>query len=77
MTKKTKSFLYNLLSFAAFFLPFQVLVSYFTNLKGIWIPSIAFVFATILAPKFQAIPSKDGEKLFMKWIFVKGFKEVN
>jgi hypothetical protein len=77
MSKKTKSFLYNLVSFAAFFLPFQVLVSYFTSVQGIWIPSIAFVFATILAPKFQSIRTKEGEKLFMKWIFVKGFKEVN
>jgi hypothetical protein len=38
---------------------------------------IAFVIGTILAPKFQAVNTKDGEKLFMKWLFVKGVKEVD
>ena len=76
MNKKTKSFIYNLLSFAAFFLPLQVAVSYFTNLQGIWIPTTAFVVGTILAPKFQTIQTNEGEKLFMKWIFIKGFKEI-
>ena len=76
MSKKTKSFIYNLLSFAAFFLPLQVALSYFTNLDGLWIPITAFVIGTLLAPKFQTIQTNEGEKLFMKWIFVKGFKEI-
>jgi hypothetical protein len=76
MSKRTKSFVYNLLSFAAFFLPLQVAVSYFTTLQGIWIPMIAFVIGTILA-KFQAVNTRDGEKLFMKWLFIKGVKEVD
>ncbi|MEC4003827.1 hypothetical protein OX283_004100 [Flavobacterium sp. SUN052] len=75
MSKTTKSFLYNLLSFAAFFLQLQVILTY-TSIKGIWIPITAFVIGTILAPKFQAIRTKEGEKLFMKWIFVKGAKEI-
>jgi hypothetical protein len=37
----------------------------------------AFVIGTILAPKFQAVTTREGEKLFMKWLFVKGVKEVN
>ena len=77
MSKRTKSFVYNLLSFAAFFLPLQVVESYFTSLKGIWIPMTAFVIGTILAPKFQAVTTREGEKLFMKWLFVKGVKEVD
>jgi len=76
MSIKTKSFVYNLLSFAAFFIPLQVAVSYFTNLQSIWIPMTAFVVGTILAPKFQAVKTREGEKLFMKWLFVKGVKEV-
>lgn len=76
MSKKTKSFIYNLLSFAALFLPLQIAVSYFTDLKGIWIMVVAFVVATIFAPKFQAVQTKDGEKLFMKIIFVKEVKEI-
>jgi hypothetical protein len=36
----------------------------------------AFVIGTIIGPKFQAARTKDGEKLFMKWIFIKGIKEI-
>lgn len=77
MSKSIKSFIYNFLSFAALFLPLQVAVSYFTNLEGIWILAVAFVIATIFAPKFQMVNTKDGEKIFMKVIFVKGVKEIN
>jgi hypothetical protein len=66
-----------MLSFAAFFLPLQVAIQAFTDLKGIWILVVAFVIATIFAPKFQAVKTKDGEKMFMKVIFVKGVKEIN
>jgi hypothetical protein len=38
---------------------------------------VAFVIGTILAPKFQAVNTREGEKLFMKWLFVKGVKEVD
>lgn len=77
MSKRTKSFLYNFLSFAAFFLPAQLLLSSFTSLKGFAMMGVAFVISTILAPKFQAIRTKDGEKIFMKVIFVKGVKEIS
>jgi hypothetical protein len=36
----------------------------------------AFIAGTLLAPKFQAAKTKDGEKLFMSWLFVKGIKEI-
>jgi hypothetical protein len=34
------------------------------------------VIGTILAPKFQAISSPNGEKIYMRWILLKGIKEV-
>lgn len=76
MSKKIKALLYNLLGFAIFFITVQVIVAKFTNLSGIWIPFTAFAVGTILAPKFQAVNTKDGEKLFMSWIFIKGVKEI-
>ena len=76
MSKRTKSFVYNLIGFALFFIPLQAVLTSFTNLTGLWIPMTAFVIGTILAPKFQAVRTKDGEKLFMKWLFVKGVKEI-
>jgi len=76
MSKRTKSFVYNLIGFALVFIPVQALLIRFSNLSGIWIPMTAFVIGTILAPKFQAVRTKDGDKLFMKWLFVKGVKEI-
>jgi hypothetical protein len=31
---------------------------------------------TLTAPKFQAIQTPEGEKLFMRWIVLKGVKEI-
>ena len=52
------------------------LIEKYTSLTGIWISLTAFVIGTILAPKFQAVKTKDGEKLFMKWLFIKGIREI-
>jgi hypothetical protein len=40
------------------------------------LPVTAFIVGTILAPKFQAIKTQEGEKIFMKWIFIKGIKQL-
>ncbi|BDU25573.1 MULTISPECIES: hypothetical protein [unclassified Flavobacterium] len=77
MTKlQLRAFLYQLGSFAILFLLLRFVIASYTGLTGIWIPLTAFVVATIIGPKFQAVKTKDGEKLFMKWIFVKGIKEI-
>ena len=76
MNIKTKVFIYQLLSFAAFFIPLRFAISYFSFLKGIWIPFLAFVITLILAPKFRVITTKEGSKIFMKWIFSKEIKEL-
>jgi hypothetical protein len=71
-----KAFVFQLLCFAFLFVIFRYIVSNFTNLTSFWIPLTAFVVGTILAPKFQAVKTKDGEKLFMKWMFLKGIREI-
>lgn len=78
MSKKVKSFLYNFIGFALFFLPSYYLIQRYggLTLTGLFIPATAFIVSTILAPKFQAVRTADGEKLFMKWMFLKGVKEV-
>lgn len=76
MSKQAKAFIYNFLGFAAFFLPSYYLIKSFTGLTGFWIPITAFVISTILAPKFQAIKTNEGEKLFMKWILSREVKEL-
>ena len=76
MSKKTKAFVYQLVCFALLFIPLRFLLDIYTGLTGYWIPITAFVIATLLAPKFQAIRTSEGEKLYLKWMFIKGFKEI-
>lgn len=71
-----KALIYQLLCFAALFLLTRYLVDAFTHVQGIWIPVTAFVVGTLLSPKFQAAKTRDGEKLFMSWLFLKGVREV-
>lgn len=78
MTKiQTKAFLYQLLAFAILFIPLRLLLGFVTPLTGFYIPLAAFIIATVFAPKFQAVNTKDGEKLFMKIIFVKKLKQIS
>lgn len=76
MSKKVKSFLYNLLCFAVLFILFRFLIAQYTGLSGLMIPITAFVIGTLLAPKFQSVATPNGEKIFMRWIFLKGVREV-
>ncbi|MEO5777602.1 MAG: hypothetical protein ABIQ27_11915 [Flavobacterium sp.] len=76
MSKKVKSFLYNLVCFAILFILFRFLIMEYTELKGLFIPITAFVVGTLTAPKFQAVQTPDGEKVFMRWLFLKGVREV-
>lgn len=77
MTKlQVRAFLYQLGCFAILFVGFRYLVGTYTALTGFWIPLTAFALGTILAPKFQAAKTKDGEKLFMSWIFLKGVRII-
>lgn len=76
MSNKTKALVYNFLGYAAFFIPVYFLVQHFTHLTDWWRPLTAFIVATLLAPKFQAVRTAEGEKLFMKWIFSKGVKKI-
>ncbi|MFV5695820.1 hypothetical protein ACM55G_10330 [Flavobacterium sp. LB3P122] len=77
MTKlQVRAFLFQLGCFAILFTSFRFIVDQFTNLTGYWVPLTAFVVGTLLSPKFQAVKTKDGEKLFMKWIFIKGLRVI-
>jgi hypothetical protein len=77
MTKlQIRAFVYQLLCFAVLFILSRILVDKYSNLTGFWIPITAFIVSTLLAPKFQAVKTNDGEKLLMKWLFIKGIKEI-
>jgi len=76
MTPQTKALLYNFGVFAVLYIPLYFLIQHFTGLSGLWRPITAFVATTILSPKFQAIRTPDGMKIYMSWLFVKGVREV-
>ncbi|WP_163411138.1 hypothetical protein [Flavobacterium ajazii] len=77
MTKlQVRAFLYQLGCFAILFILGRFIIAEYTGINGIWIPLTAFIVATLIAPQFKALKTKDGEKLFMKWIFLKGIKEI-
>lgn len=76
MNKKTKAFIYNFVGFAFFFTIMYFIAARFTGLQGLWIPVTSAVVASILSPKFQAVNYMGEEKLFMKWMFIKGVKEI-
>jgi hypothetical protein len=77
MTKlQLRAFLFQLGCFAILFISFRIIIGVYTNLSPIWVSLISFVVGTLLSPKFQAVKTKDGEKLFMKIIFSKNVKEI-
>ena len=71
-----KAFVFQLLCFATLFILSRYLIELYANLSGLWIPFTAFAVGTLLAPKFQAVKTNDGEKLFMKWLFITRIKEI-
>lgn len=73
---QVRAFLYQLGCFAILFISMRYLVQRYTGLTGYFIPVTSFVVATLLSPKFQAVKTKDGDKLFMQWILMKGMKEI-
>ena len=78
MTKlQIRAFLYQLGCFIILFTGFRFLIHNYTSLTGIWVSFAAFLIGTILSPKFQAVKTKDGERLFMKWLFIKGVREIS
>lgn len=77
MTKlQVRAFLFQLGCFAILFTSFRFLVAKYSPLTGFYISLTAFIIGTVLSPKFQAVKTKDGEKLFMKWIFIKGIRDI-
>lgn len=76
MSKKTKAFLYNLAGFAVFFIPTWAICTKVFGMEGFLPKLIALIISIVLSPKFQFIKTAEGDKIFMKWLFVKGIKEV-
>jgi hypothetical protein len=76
MNLQTKSLVYQFICFAVLFVLVRYLALPYTGLSGIWLPVTAFVICTLICPVFKAVRTPNGEKLFVKWLFLKGVKEI-
>ncbi|NKI27666.1 hypothetical protein HCG49_13940 [Arenibacter sp. 6A1] len=76
MKIKHKALLFNFLGFALLFVIARLLLGYFFPLHRILLAIIAAVIANVLAPKFAVVKVDRIEKVMMKWIFMKGVREV-
>ena len=71
-----KAVLYQFLAFALIFLGVRWLLISFTLMGTFFVLMTAFVAATILSPFFKVERTREGDKLYMKWIFMKGLRQV-
>jgi len=76
MSPKIKALVYNFFGFAPIYFLGYFLIGQFTSLTGFTVPAIAAFASIILAPKFQVVKTQNGDKLFMKWLFLKGVREI-
>ncbi|KAA2215367.1 hypothetical protein [Maribacter flavus] len=76
MSLKQKALLFNFLGFAVIFLLFRFGLSYLLAIKPVYISVLSAVLAMVIAPKFAVASIEGVNKLLMKWIFLKGFKEL-
>lgn len=78
MALKTKAFLLNFICFGLIFITFRlgVMGCFFSEMSSMMAALISGVGAIFVSPRFAAVPTDAGEKLFMKWIFVKGVKKI-
>lgn len=78
MATKTKAFLFNFICFGLIFVTLRLgVMNYFFPEASPAVGAIASgIIAIFISPRFAAIPTDTGEKLFMKWIFVKGIKKI-
>lgn len=76
MKLQHKALLFNFLGFAVLFFIARFVVGTFMELPRVYLAIGSALFATILAPKFAVVRDTGGERLMMKWIFMKSPKEV-
>jgi hypothetical protein len=76
MRPKHKALLFNFIGFAVLFIIARLALGYFFDINRIFLAVGAAIIANILSPKFGAIDRSGKESVVMKWIFLKGFREI-
>lgn len=73
---KAKALLYNFIGFTFFFFLLRYLSGFVLPTHQIFRVVLAAIIANILAPKFGVIKTNSGKKMMMKWVFIKGIREI-
>lgn len=76
MKPKTRAVVYNFIGFAILFLILRLAFGYFLDISRFYLAMAAAVSASFLAPKFGVVEGDGHAKIMMKWIFIKGFREI-
>lgn len=76
MKPKYQVLIYNFIGFALLFVLFRFGLNLIFQLESFYMALIAALLASVLAPKFAVVKNAGSHKILMKWIFVKGFKEL-
>jgi len=76
MKLKHKALILNFIGFTILFLIARFCLGYLFTIDRLYLSIVAAIIATLLVPKFVVVKAADGEKLMMKWLFLKGFKEI-
>lgn len=76
MRAKNKSLFLNFIASAVFFLIFRFGLDFFVNWEEFNLAFLSGVLALVFSPKFMTTPDAKSPKVLMKWIFMKGHKEI-
>ncbi len=76
MAPKHKALAYNFISFALLFIIFRFFMGYFFPWERFVLAMVAAILASIMAPKFAVVKTDEGERIFVKWVFKKGPREL-
>ena len=76
MSPKIRALLLNFMGFAILFLVARIVFGYLFNIDRLYLALGAAIIASILAPKFAVVNVDGSSKILMKWIFIKGFREI-
>ncbi|MDX1314465.1 MAG: hypothetical protein R3356_03095 [Eudoraea sp.] len=76
MRPKHKALFFNFVAFAIIFLTIRLSLEYFWPGNSTYLALISAIITIVISPKFAAIKTNSGEKLMMKWIFIKKVREL-
>jgi len=76
MSTKNKSLFLNFISSAVFFLIFRFGLDFFVRWEEFNLAFLSGILALVFSPKFIATSDAKNPKVLMKWIFIKGHKEI-